>query len=77
MKTLIFTALAVATLLVTPANAQHYPCWGCGYSRGYGGFGAYQAWPRRWGGWNPGVSYYGPGYYRPFSYWGRNPYYRF
>jgi len=44
---------------------------------GYMAWGAYREWPRSWNNWNPGVRYYGPGYYRPFSYWGRNPYYRY
>lgn len=73
MRILTISALLLI-VLYGRANAQ---CWGCYMSGGPAFHGAYREWPRGWYGWTPGYRYYGYGYFRPFSYWERNPYYRY
>lgn len=70
--TRILVALALLTCLAGTASAQQW------LTRGYAGFGTYRAWPGRgFSNWGPGLRYYAPGAYQPFSYWRRNPGYRY
>ncbi len=73
----VILSLCVAMVLMagsSPVEAQSYwrllpsgyQCWGC-----------WREWPRGNYGFTPGYRYYGPGYFRPFSYWQRSPRYRY
>jgi hypothetical protein len=73
MTKIKITALAVVLSVLGFTHAAN--AW---MPSGYGGWGTYRAWPGRgFGNWGPGVRYYGPGTYRPYSMWQRYPYYRY
>jgi hypothetical protein len=73
MVRLIAAAAILFLCAIDWAQAQYWQRMPSGYLA----WGTYREWPRGFYGFTPGYRYYGPGYFRPFSYWERNPRYRY